>query len=42
MAVYIAVEYCRGGVNERWIPVWLPMLRRALTAVEDLNCSTFW
>ncbi|MFZ0545329.1 MAG: hypothetical protein WAM60_07820 [Candidatus Promineifilaceae bacterium] len=42
MAVYIAVEYCRGGVNERWISVWYPMLRRALTAIDDLNCSKFW
>jgi hypothetical protein len=33
--VTIAVEYCRGGVNERWVPVWLPMLQRALTACDD-------
>jgi hypothetical protein len=32
----IAIEYCRGGVNERWLPVWLPMLQRALTAADDL------
>jgi hypothetical protein len=38
MGVYIATEYCRGGVNERWVSVWLPMLRRALTAVDDLDC----
>ena len=38
MGVYIAVEYCRGGVNERWIPIWLPMLERSLTACEDLDC----
>jgi hypothetical protein len=36
MGVYIAVEYCRGGVNERWVDVWLPMLQRALTACDDL------
>lgn len=37
MGVYLAVEYCRGGINEplRW--VWLPMLQRALTAYDDLN-----
>ena len=37
MGVYIATEYCRGGVNERSIPVWLPMLQRALTAIDDLE-----
>jgi hypothetical protein len=42
MAVYIAVEYCRGGINERWQPVWLPMLRRAMTAVDDLHCAELW
>ena len=30
MGVYVAVEYCRGGVNERWISVWLTMLQRSL------------
>lgn len=34
--VCVAVEYCRGGVDERWVPVWLPMLQRALTACDDL------
>lgn len=42
MGVYIATEYCRGGLNVRWIPVWLPMLHRSLTAVEDLECSELW
>ncbi len=42
MGVYIATEYCRGGVNERWLPVWLPMLKRALTACDDLNCQSLW
>lgn len=42
MGVYIATEYCRGGINERWLPVWLPMLRRSLTACDDLNCSELW
>lgn len=42
MGVYIAVEYCRGGINERWIHAWLPMLQRALTACDDLNCSELW
>lgn len=38
MGVYIAVEYCRGGVNESTQWVWLPMLQRTLTACDDLNC----
>ena len=38
MGVYIATEYCRGGINQRRIPVWLPMLRRSLTACDDLAC----
>jgi hypothetical protein len=42
MGVYIATEYCRGGINERWIPVWLAMLQRSLTAIEDLDCSALW
>lgn len=42
MSVYIATEYCRGGINERWTHVWLPMLQRALTAVDDLDCQTLW
>lgn len=42
MAVYVATEYCRGGINERWILVWLPMLQRAMTACDDLDCSELW
>lgn len=42
MGIYIATEYCRGGVNERWIPTWLPMLQRSLTACDDLECSALW
>jgi hypothetical protein len=42
MGVYISTEYCRGGVNERYIPVWLPMLQRALTACDDLDCRSVW
>jgi hypothetical protein len=38
MGVYIAVEYCRGGLNQSTQWVWLPMLQRALTACDDLNC----
>jgi hypothetical protein len=42
MGVYIATEYCRGGVNERWISAWLPMLQRSLTACDDLDCRELW
>lgn len=42
MCVYIATEYCRGGVNQRWIRYWLPMLKKILTAVDDLDCSALW
>lgn len=42
MGVYVATEYCRGGVNERWISAWLPMLQRALTACDDLACHALW
>jgi hypothetical protein len=42
MGVYIATEYCRGGINERWIPVWLPMLQRSHTACDDLDCNKLW
>ncbi len=42
MGVYVAVEYCRGGVNERWISAWLTMLQRSLTACDDLDCRTQW
>ena len=43
MGVYIATEYCRGGfINEQWVPVWLPMLQRSLTACDDLACSQQW
>lgn len=42
MCVYIATEFCRGGVNERWIHVWLTMLKRSLTACDDLDCRALW
>lgn len=37
MGVYIATEYCRGGVIEDLVPVWLPKLQRALIACDDLG-----
>jgi hypothetical protein len=42
MGVYIATEYCRGGVNERYTWVWLPMLQRSLAACDDLDCQALW
>lgn len=39
MGVYIAVEYCRGQYNPETQWVWLPMLQKALTACDDLNCA---
>ena len=42
MGVYIATEYCRGGVNGRWVHAWLTMLQRSLTACDDLDCSALW
>jgi hypothetical protein len=42
MGVYVATEYCRGGVNKRWITTWLRMLQRALSACDDLECGELW
>lgn len=42
MGVYVAVEYCRGGINERWISAWLTMLQRSLAACDDLDCRALW
>ncbi len=42
MCVYVATEWCRGGVNEKWIQVWLPMLQKSVTACDDLNCRDLW
>jgi hypothetical protein len=42
MCVYVAAEYFRGGVNGQWVSEWLIMLRRSLTACDDLECSDQW
>lgn len=42
MGVYIATEYCRGGVIDRLTQYWLPMLQRSLTACDDLDCQALW
>jgi len=42
MTVCFATEYFRSGVDSPWVSIWLLMLRRALTACEDWNCSENW
>ena len=37
MGVYIAVEYCRGGINEEYTWLWMSFLKRSLAACEDLG-----
>lgn len=42
MGVYVATEYCRGGVTSRWWSFGPTMLRRVLTACDDLQCAALW
>jgi hypothetical protein len=42
MCVYVSIEWCRGGINEPWTHVWLPMLQSSLTACDDLKCRELW
>lgn len=42
MGVYVATEWCRGGIDWEWQHVWLPMLQKTLTACDDLNCRELW
>lgn len=42
MGIYIATEYCRGEGGARLVTTWLPMLQRALTACDDLDCRARW
>lgn len=37
--VYVAVEWCRGGLNEETRHIWLPMLQNVMTAFDDLGCG---
>ena len=39
MGVYVATEYCRGGVTSRWWNFGPTTLRRVLTACDDLRCA---
>jgi hypothetical protein len=38
MGVYVATEWCRGGVNWETHPYWMPKLQRSMTAFDDLRC----
>jgi len=42
MNVYVAVEWCRGGVNEQWKHIWMGLLRKTMTALDDHNCYELW
>jgi hypothetical protein len=42
MGVYIATEYCRGGVTSRWWSFGPVSLQRVLTACDDLHCADLW
>jgi hypothetical protein len=42
MGIYVAAEYFSADVKERWISTTLLMLRRSLTACDDLRCSELW
>lgn len=36
--VAVATEWCRGRPNANKKHIWMPMLRKALVAVDDLHC----
>ncbi len=42
MSVYVATEWCRGGVNWETHQYWMPMLQKAMTAIDDLDCRDLW
>lgn len=42
LCVAVAVEYVRGGPNLRWRDFISAMLRRILTACDDLDCRSLW
>lgn len=42
MGIYVATEYCRGGLNEPAQKYWLPRLQRSLIACDDLDCRALW
>jgi hypothetical protein len=42
ICAYVAMEWCRDGINREWTHIWLPKLQRSLTACDDLNCRELW
>lgn len=42
MGIYVAAESFSSDVKERWISTTLLMLRRSLTACDDLKCNELW
>ena len=42
ICVYVSIEWCRGGINQEWTHVWLPMLQQSMTACDDLGCRELW
>lgn len=42
MSVYVATEWCRGGLNRDTQQFWMPLLQRSMTALDDLECSKLW
>jgi hypothetical protein len=42
MMVVVAVEYLRGGGDPRWRDFQWGIVRRTLTACDDLNCADLW
>jgi len=42
MSVYVATEWCRGGLNRETLPLWLPMLQKSMIAFDNLDCGSLW
>jgi hypothetical protein len=42
MGIYVATEWCRGGLNTETMPLWMLFLQNSLTAFDDLECSKLW
>ena len=42
MTVYVATEYCRDGIADRWWSFGPAMLRRVLTVCDDLHCAALF
>lgn len=42
VCLYVSTEWCRGGLNEEYTHIWLPMLQRTLAACDDLDSRRLW